>query len=89
MSSVGGNLSLFLGWSLLTFAEALGFLLVIIRMNKYCKNTRIALQKSFRPVVIHAAAVQKYDVNRRLLCHRVATLDMLEKSSKDGTFFFI
>ena len=62
-------------------------------MNKYCnenadvKNTRITLQKSFRPVVIHAAAVQKYDVNRRLLCHRVATLDMLEKFSKDGTFF--
>ena len=37
MSSVGGNLGLFLGWSLLTFAEALGFMFVIIRMNKYCK----------------------------------------------------
>ena len=37
MSSVGGNLGLFLGWSLLTFAEALGFLLVIIRINKYLK----------------------------------------------------
>ena len=35
MSSVGGSLGLFLGWSLLTFAEALGFLLVIIRINRY------------------------------------------------------
>ena len=37
ISSVGGNLGLFLGWSLLTFVEALGFLIIIIRMNKYCK----------------------------------------------------
>ena len=35
MSRVGGNLGLFLGWALLTFAEALGFMFVKIRMNKY------------------------------------------------------
>ena len=37
ISSVGGNLGLFLGWSLLTFVEAIAFLLVLINVGKYLK----------------------------------------------------
>ena len=37
ISSVGGNLGLFLGWSFLTIVEAFGFLLVLINVGKYLK----------------------------------------------------
>ena len=39
ISSVGGNLGLFLGWSFLTFVEAMGFLLIFINVSvKLLKN---------------------------------------------------
>ena len=37
ISSVGGNLGLFLGWSFLTFVEAIGFIVVLINIEKYLK----------------------------------------------------
>ena len=37
ISSVGGNLGLFLGWSFLTLAEALGFIFVLLNVEKYLK----------------------------------------------------
>ena len=37
ISSVGGNLGLFLGWSFLTIVEAFGFLLVLVNVGKYLK----------------------------------------------------
>ena len=37
ISSVGGNLGLFLGWSFLTFVEALSFLIIISQIHKYIK----------------------------------------------------
>ena len=37
ISSVGGNLGLFLGWSFLTIVEAVGFLLVLVNVGKYLK----------------------------------------------------
>ena len=37
ISSVGGNLGLFLGWSFLTILEAIGFILVLINVGKYLK----------------------------------------------------
>ena len=37
ISSVGGNLGLFLGWSFLTMVEAIGFLLVMFNVGKYLK----------------------------------------------------
>ena len=37
ISSVGGNMGLFLGWSFLTFVEAFGFLLVLVNVRKYLK----------------------------------------------------
>ena len=38
ISSVGGNLGLFLGWSFLTIIEAFGFLLVSVNVGKYLKK---------------------------------------------------
>ena len=38
ISSVGGNLGLFLGWSFLTLVEALGFIIAFINIGKYLKN---------------------------------------------------
>ena len=35
ISSVGGNLGLFLGWSFLTFVEAIGLIIVLINIEKY------------------------------------------------------
>ena len=37
ISSVGGNLGLFLGWSFLTLVEALGFIIAFINIGKYLK----------------------------------------------------
>ena len=57
MSSVGGNLGLFLGWSLLTFAEALGLLLVIIRINKFSFLIKIMSLRS-KPKMLQALFVK-------------------------------
>ena len=37
ISSVGGNLGLFLGWSFLTLVEGIGFIFVLLNIEKYLK----------------------------------------------------
>ena len=38
ISSVGGNMGLFLGWSVLTLVEAIGFLIVVTKVEKYFRK---------------------------------------------------
>ena len=38
VSSVGGNMGLFLGWSVLTLVEAIGFLIVVTKVEKYFRK---------------------------------------------------